>query len=70
LHLAADPDAVPREDAELYPQFFAITALGFATGLRPSSLRPLRRQGDEPDVVWDENILFVRRSQTIRASRP
>jgi len=50
---------------EVYPQFFAITALGFATGLRPSSLRPLRRQGDEPDVLWDESILLVRRSQTI-----
>lgn len=50
---------------ELYPQFFALTALGFATGLRPSSLRPLRRRGDEPDVLWEEKILLVRRSQTV-----
>ena len=50
---------------ELYPQFFALTALGFATGLRPSSLRPLRRRGDEPDMLWEEKILLVRRSHTV-----
>jgi integrase len=61
-------EEVPRFLAKmrkLYPQFFAITVLGFATGLRPSSLRPLRRSGEEPDVLWDENVLLVRRSQTI-----
>jgi Phage integrase family. len=49
---------------ELFPQHFAITALGFATGLRPSSLRPLRRNGATPDLLWDRAVLFVRRSQT------
>jgi hypothetical protein len=49
---------------ELYPQHFAFVALGFATGLRPSSLRPLRRRGDSADVLWDQGVLLVRRSQT------
>ena len=47
-----------------YPQYFAMVALGFATGLRPSSMRPLRRSGDHADVIWDAGILHVRRSQT------
>jgi site-specific recombinase XerD len=61
-------EEVPRflsKMRELYPQFFAETALGFATGLRRSSMRPLRRQGDEPDVLWDEKVLLVRRSHTL-----
>jgi integrase len=49
---------------ELYPQHFAFVALGFATGLRPSSLRPLRRRGDSADVLWEQGVLLVRRSQT------
>jgi integrase len=62
-------DEVPAFLAKLrqdYPQFFAMVALGFATGLRPSSLRPLRRQGPTPDVLWDEGVLLVRRSHTWR----
>lgn len=47
-----------------YPQHFAFTALGFGTGLRPSSLRPLRRSGPTPDVLWDEGAILVRRSHT------
>src|SRR5690606_12970864 len=35
----------------LYPQHYAMAYLGFATGLRPSSLRPLRRKGEEPDFL-------------------
>jgi hypothetical protein len=38
-------EGVPRFLAlmrALYPQHYAMTALGFATGLRPSSLRPIR----------------------------
>ncbi len=50
---------------ELYPQHYAMAYVGFALGLRPSSLRPLRRAGATPDVLWDENILLVRRSQTV-----
>jgi site-specific recombinase XerD len=49
---------------EKYPQHFAMTYVGCATGLRPSSLRPLRRRGVEADVKWDESVLCVRRSHT------
>ncbi len=48
----------------LYPQHFAMTYAGFALGLRPSSLRPLRRCGAEADVKWDERLLLIRRSNT------
>jgi integrase len=50
---------------QMYPQHYAMTYLGFATGLRPSSLRPLRRTGPNADVQWDRNRLLVRRSQTV-----
>lgn len=50
--------------AELYPQHLAMTLLGFATGLRPSHMRPLRRTGETPDVLWTQGVLLVRRSQT------
>jgi integrase len=49
---------------ELYPQHYAFLALGFATGRRPSELRPLRRSGLTPDVLWKEGVLLVRRSET------
>ena len=48
-----------------YPQLYAMSFVGIALGLRPSSLRPLRRRGPNADVLWDENILLVRRSQTV-----
>lgn len=47
-----------------YPQFYTMAYLGLVTGLRPSSLRPLRRRGDKADVDWDTGQLRVRRSQT------
>lgn len=50
---------------ELHPAHYAFTFLGFTTGLRPSSLRPLRREGAQADIKWDEGILLIRRSQTI-----
>jgi len=61
-------EEVPRFLAtmrNLYPQHYAMTTLGFATGLRPSSLRPLRRRGADADVKWDEGVLLVRRSHTV-----
>lgn len=64
---ALHPDQVPlfmQRIRELYPQFYAMTFLGFATGLRPSSLRPLRRRGPETDIKWDEGRILIRRSQT------
>jgi integrase len=48
----------------LHPQHFAMTYLGLITGLRPSSLRPLRRTGAHADVVWSKNRILIRRSQT------
>jgi hypothetical protein len=35
--------------------------VGFVTGLRPSTLRPLRRRGSEADVLWNKARLLVRR---------
>lgn len=69
-----EPNALTAEEGraflasmrELYPQHFAMTVLGLATGLRPSSLRPLRRSGPNADVLWDEGVLLVRRSHTER----
>ncbi len=49
----------------LYPQHFAMLALGIATGRRPSELRPLRRAGDTPDILWDTGELLIRRSETL-----
>lgn len=64
------PDEVPRfleALRELHPQHYAMTFLGLATGLRPSSLRPLRRKGPLADVLWDEGKLLVRRSHSLGA---
>lgn len=49
----------------LYPQHFAMLALGVATGRRPSELRPLRRTGATSDILWTEGIMLVRQSQTL-----
>jgi integrase len=51
----------------LYPQHYAMTYVAVATGLRPSSLRPLRRKGAETDVLWETNEILIRRSQTVGA---
>jgi integrase len=37
---------------ERYPQHFAMLFVMLITGLRPSSVRPLRRSGPESDVDW------------------
>ncbi|MBL8605227.1 MAG: site-specific integrase [Myxococcales bacterium] len=49
---------------QMYPQHFAMMVMGFVTGLRPSSLRPIRRSGPERDLLWEEKALLVRRSHT------
>lgn len=62
------PDEVPTFMAllrEMYPQHFGMVFLALATGLRPSSLRPLRRRGPSADILWDERKLLVRRSHTM-----
>ena len=48
-----------------FPAQYAMTFLGFATGLRPSTMRPLRRTGPTPDVLWDQGVVLVRRSHTL-----
>jgi len=55
---------------DLYPQHFGMAYLGFATGLSPSSLRPLRRKGTSPDILWDQiqSRLLVRQSQAVGTS--
>lgn len=45
-------------------QHYAFMVLGFATGRRPSELRPLRRKGPQPDIKWADGLLLVRRSET------
>lgn len=67
---ALKPDDVPRFLDEMrvrYPEHYAFVFLGFTTGLRPSSLRPLRARGANADVKWDEAKLLVRRSHTHKA---
>jgi hypothetical protein len=62
------PELVPvflETMRDLYPQFFGQVFLGLITGLRPSSLRPLRRKGPEADVLWEQKRLLVRRSHTL-----
>lgn len=50
-----------------WPEHYAMVYLGMWTGLRPSSLRPLRRRGRESDVKWDAGELHVRRSHTVKS---
>jgi len=53
--------------AELHPNHYAMVFLGMVTGARPSTLRPLRRSGPECDVLWEEGIILLRRSNSRRA---
>jgi integrase len=50
---------------EKHPEHFAMVYVGLITGLRPSSLRPLRRQGDEADVLWDKKRMLIHRSHSL-----
>ncbi len=50
---------------EQYPQHYAMTFVGIALGLRPSTLRPLRRSGPTPDILWSDCVILVRRSHTL-----
>ncbi|MEP6655402.1 MAG: site-specific integrase, partial [Myxococcales bacterium] len=57
--------AVPGGDEGRVPATLRDDGARFCDRLRPSSLRPLRRRGELADVKWDENVLLVRRSQTV-----
>lgn len=64
---ALKPSDVPRFLNEVrvrYPDHYAFVFLGFTTGLRPSSLRPLRARGESADVKWETCELLIRRSHT------
>lgn len=75
-HTKEEPNALPTGDEtigkflrlarEKFPQHYAMIYLGFVTGLRPSSLRPLRRKGAESDINWETGELQVRRSHSRR----
>ncbi len=47
-----------------FHQHYAMTLLGFVTGKRPSTLRPLRATGAEADIDWHEGFVRFRRSHT------
>lgn len=49
---------------ELYPQHYAMVFLGFHIGARPSSLRPLRRRGENADILWNDAHVLLRRSHS------
>ncbi|MBX3204029.1 MAG: tyrosine-type recombinase/integrase [Labilithrix sp.] len=53
-----------RTFKELFPQFYAMVFLGLMLGQRPSTLRPLRRQGPTPDLDFATRLLQIRRSHT------
>jgi hypothetical protein len=53
-----------EEMRALYAQHYAMTLLGFATGKRPSTLRPIRASGPDSDVDWEEGFVRFRRSHT------
>lgn len=50
---------------ELFPKRFAMVTLGFATGVRSSSLRLPRSGSETPDVLWKDGVVLVLRSQTV-----
>jgi hypothetical protein len=67
------PNTLTAEEAAVFldrlkaefPAQYAMTFLGFATGLRPSTMRPLRRARATPDVLWEQGAILVRRSHTV-----
>ena len=73
IYTEEEPNTLTSEEAaeflvcmkEEFPAQYAMAYLGFATGLRPSSLRPLRRSGPSPDVLWDKGVVLVRRSHSV-----
>jgi hypothetical protein len=72
-----EPNALTPEEVgkwlatfrEKFPQFYAMAFLGLVHGQRPSTLRPIRRQGATPDLILDGPDgarLLLRRSHTLR----
>lgn len=51
-----------------YPKRYAMVVLGMATGRRPSELRPLRKSGATPDLIFlpdGTGKLYIRRSHSM-----
>lgn len=64
---ALPPDVVHRFMAiaeTKYPQHYFMILLGYVTGLRPSSMRALRRKGPHADIDWTTGELQIRRSHS------
>ncbi len=74
IYTEEEPNALTSEETAAFlacmkeecPAQYAMTFLGIATGLRPSSMRPLRRKGPTPDVLWDQGVILIRRSHTLK----
>jgi len=68
-HTEEDPNALTREQVfkfltlmrELYPQHYAMTMFGFATGLRGTNISPIRIKGPKADINWETGVCYVRR---------
>lgn len=64
---ALTPDDVRRflrVAREKFPQHYFMILLGNVTGLRPSSMRALRRKGPHADLNWETGELQIRRSHS------
>jgi hypothetical protein len=67
------PNALTAKQARVFlttmkrmcPQHYAMVFFGFISGARPSTLRPLRRQGEVTDLKWDERVILLRRSNSL-----
>lgn len=72
VYTVEDPNAVAvarvseflETARRVVPAHFAMIVLALVTGLRPSSLRPLRRSGPNADLNWETGRLSVRRSHS------
>lgn len=49
---------------QMFRKHYCQVVIGFITGQRPSSLRPLRRKGPESDLLWEQKAIVIRRSHT------
>jgi hypothetical protein len=69
-HTEEDPNSLTSEQTptflrlflKFYPQLFAMTFFGFATGLRGTNISPIRRKGPKQDLNWETGVCYIRRS--------
>jgi integrase len=68
-HTEEDPNALDRGQVvkfvalvrKYYPQHYAMTMFGFATGLRGTNISPIRVRGPQADLTWETGLCYVRR---------